>query len=161
MIKYALFWLALGSCLLSGCASHTVKQDDVNSQLVNFQESLAQAARTTSSALDQLSVIDKAQYSNDTGMPLAHVHAQSLAQPTALQWYGPVEPVLAKIAKQVSYQFQVYGKAPSIPLLVDVDTKKHPISAIAVLRNLDVQLGDNASLMVLTKTKIISLRYLD
>ena len=76
-----------------------------------------------------------------------------------MKWYGPIEPLLSQVAASTGYQLQVFGKPPSLPVLVNIDTTSQPTTAINIIRNADLQAGLKVVILVLQDQKIISLRY--
>lgn len=160
----------LGSVLLTACAGNTntanpggansnyagMTQDQINNQV---QASLTQAANQTQGSLAELSSIEKMRFQKNNAMPLADVDDPALNALITIKWYGPIEPLLQQVASLTGYQFQAFGKPPFSPILVNVDDSDNPVSALAIIRNVDVQAGLNAQILIFPKQKIISLRY--
>lgn len=170
--KFLMSGIALCALLLAGCAHDAttpsstnvsavnnyagMTQDQINSQV---QTSLTQAASQTQASLAQLSSIEKMRFQGDDTMPLQDVNDPALNNVISIQWYGPIEPLLQQVASLTGYKFQTYGKPPFSPILVNVDDTDNPVSALAIIRNVDVQAGLNAQILVFQQQKIISLRY--
>jgi len=74
-----------------------------------------------------------------------------------LDWSGPVEPLLAKIADLTNYQLRIIGNTPKIPVMVSVTKEKQVLAEI--LRDVGLQTGDRAALVVYPGTRVIELRY--
>ncbi len=125
-------------------------------QQVNTQ--LQQAADSAQSSLQELAAIEKLQQNNVT-IPLSNVDDPALNEVIAIKWYGPIEPLLSQVAASTGYQLQVFGKPPSLPVLVNIDTTSQPTTAINIIRNADLQAGLKVVILVLQDQKIISLRY--
>jgi defect in organelle trafficking protein DotD len=121
--------------------------------------SLDDAARSVALSLNDLSVIAKAENPPVKGMPFKNLNAPELDQELSLQWYGPVAPALEKIAKAVNYQVQVFGKPPKTPILVNIGSFHDKSKIIDLIRDIDIQSGLNASVLIFPDQKIISLRY--
>lgn len=147
------------AALLVGCS---MEPADVSGQAQNaaINASLNSAAQSTAVSLAQLSAIEKAQHPTSDGLPFPNVNDPALNQLIFARWYGPVEPLLSMIAVKVGYQLQVYGKPPSLPILVDIDDANNLVPAIDIIRNIDLQAGLRATLQIYPEQKIISLRYL-
>ncbi len=141
-------------CLV-GCGSDP-KPDP---QIAAINASLNRAAQSASVSLAQLSAIQQAQHPGMDNMPFADVHDVALNQPIFAKWYGPIEPLLNMVAVKVGYQLQVYGKAPSLPVLVDIDDANNLVPALNVIRNASLQGGTKVSIQIYPETKVISLRY--
>jgi defect-in-organelle-trafficking protein DotD len=78
----------------------------------------------------------------------------------AIDWYGPIQGLLEQIAASTGYQLEVFGKPPTLPVLVNINTTTSPESAINIIRDADLQGGLKVAVIVMTEQKIISLRYL-
>ena len=125
------------------------------------QASLEQAAGSVSKSLNSLSAIRRSAYPENDKMPYANLPTNTaLREKVAIQWYGPIQTVVQKIAHQIGYTMQTYGKVPPTPILVDINTLRDPQPAVAVLQNIDLQAGLNASVLIFPKQSLISLRYL-
>lgn len=164
--------LAIGSIslMLAGCAgtsnntqgfagsggSNNMSQAQISIQV---QNQLAQAAGSVQASLQQLAAIEKLQAQNNVTIPLSNIQDPALNLMISVKWYGPIEPLLSQIAQATGYQFQIYGKPPSLPILVNIDTTAQPNSAINIIRNADLQAGLKVAIIIFTDQKVISLRY--
>lgn len=158
--------------VLVGCASDEDAQHyshfvapgssiEVSAQPEDIQYSLAKAAQDVSTAMQNLATIQKSAYPENQQLPYTDMSVGvALKQPISIQWYGPIKPALERVASAVGYKLQVYGKQPGTPILVDVNTMDSPEPAVSVIRNIDLQAGLNASVLLFPKRKIISLRYI-
>lgn len=169
MRRYSAIVVGLLLCLgLTACALNKVNTPGASSanapaavtdQDAIIQADLNYAAQSVTASLSQLAEIEKSNYQGNLALPFNDIHDQALNQPVVIAWYGPIAPVLATIANQVGYKLQVFGKQPQTPVLVNIDTTASPTSALDALRNLDLQGGQNANIIIYTNTRIISLRY--
>jgi len=80
-----------------------------------------------------------------------------MAQITSVDWTGPIEPLLRKIADASNYTISVLGKAPAIPILVSVTAKNTPLANI--LRDVRFQAQKQATITLHPKRHLIELRY--
>jgi defect in organelle trafficking protein DotD len=150
--------------LLSGCSSQPKKTEIVDNDTIVLQpfhiaHSLTGAAAQASEALTQLAAIEKAEHPV-APMPFMNIQDPALEQPLLIHsYYGPMAAIVQLIAQKTGYQVQIYGKPPVIPILINLQLEG-PEPAIELLRNIDLQAGLDASLMVLPTYKIISLRYM-
>ncbi len=151
--------------LLSGCAttpkahSLTQKEFAIDQEV---KQKLSQSAHQVANAYQLLALSDKAKYGVVHKMN-TDVDSEALHRFLALQWYGPIAPLLKEIATKVGYGFQLYGKKPKFPILVaigNVDSPKED-SAIHFIANLDAQVGMQAKIFINADQKIITLRYLN
>lgn len=148
--------LALCCVGLAGC-SHQSHKAEAAAQDQMIEKQLAQTANDVESALRQLA---ETQYTPPPPAlatePLVSAQG-NMGAPISLDWSGPVEPLLTKVAQLSNYKVKVLGPPPAIPILVSVHTKNEPIAD--VIKNASLQLGHRADVVVYPKDKIIELRY--
>lgn len=123
----------------------------------NAQTQLADAANSVNHSLQQMSSIDKATH------PKAKIKAPmnpkqiGMEQQTSLNWNGPIEPLLRRIAQASNYKLRVLGQRHAIPVMVSIDENNVPLATI--LRNATYQVEKKANVVVYPSTKTIELRY--
>lgn len=124
-------------------------------QFVNAQ--LSDTARTVQHSMQRLAEIQTATHPN-VQMP-APINANSIdmAQKASVNWTGPVEPLLEKIASASHYRLRCLGNAPAIPTLINLDVKEQSLAYI--VRNIGYQIRQSANITVYPKQKMIELRY--
>jgi len=76
----------------------------------------------------------------------------------SVDWTGPIEPFINKLAHATGYQLKVFGKSPAIPVIVSIYAKNEALGSI--LRNAGLQAGKKADVIVYPSRRIIELRYL-
>ncbi|WP_119343168.1 DotD/TraH family lipoprotein [Facilibium subflavum] len=152
--------------VLSGCSTAPKKQYPLAKKEFEIdkevKQKLAVSSEKITDAYQLLALSDKAKYGIVHKMN-TDVKSEALHQPLALQWYGPIAPLLKEITTKVGYDFQIYGKNPKFPILVaigDVDAPKEDL-AINFIANLDAQIGTQAKIFINVKQKVITLRYLN
>jgi len=141
--------------LLASCAS-TTKKPPQNAPSDDANIKLAEAANSVSDSLIELARIEKVTKPikrNPTNIPYAY----NLQPHATVDWSGPVEELVAKIAKTSHYRLRVLGTKPAIPALVSVSMKDKPMADI--LRNIDYQIAQKGTIFVYPKSKIIEIRY--
>lgn len=146
--------------LLAGCSTtHNLSSSltpSINSPSDDASIQLAEAARSVSLSLNELKSIEKA--SNPPLKPLPYPTASGLEKTiTSVDWSGPIEPLLERIAKLVNYKLEVIGHRPAIPVLVTISSKDTPLAYI--VRNADLQAGIKANIAVYPGIQTIELRY--
>ena len=144
-----------GSTPSSGTMPTVPNQAQINQQV---ETQLNQAADSAQASLQELAAIEKLQQNKIT-VPLSNVDDPALDEDIAIKWYGPIAPLLSQVAASTGYQLQVFGKPPSLPVLVNIDTTSQPTTAINIIRNADLQAGLKVVILILQDQKIISLRY--
>jgi len=169
-MKYSKLLVILSlAAVLTSCASSSQKHVKLNLRYMtedsapvystnkNAQNQIAEAATSVSSSLQELSAIELAK-NPDTKLTTAPDPGLSgLTQIASISWNGPVEPIVRKIASAGHYRVNVLGKAPELPVLVNVRAQNETLATI--LRNVTYQAAPKASIKVYPGPKIIELRY--
>jgi len=84
----------------------------------------------------------------------ASIHMTQIA---SLNWYGPLQPLLAKIAKASGYKFRVLGNKPATAIIIAIDTHNQPLAYI--LQNAIYQAAGKANVKVYPSRRVLELRY--
>ena len=87
----------------------------------------------------------------------SNVIPPSLMQPVSIRWSGGIEPLAKTLAEHAGLRFHVKGNIPPIPLTVNVDAYQLPI--VHVLRDIGLQAGHRADIVVDSTNGIVELRY--
>lgn len=170
-IKHRILTLTLLTLALSGCASrhandtvlsytgNDVRTGDyvVDSGVQRTQVKLAEAAVSTTQSLSQLAAIEKVQAPKSKLSQPLNADSIGLGSLASVDWTGPVEPLVLRLANAGDYKFRVVGKNPSIPVLVAVYATNMPIADI--LRDANLQAGKKADIVIYPKHRLIELRY--
>lgn len=146
--------------LLSGCASRSTKvvaYYPADAGTLNARTKMTEAATSVSASLNELAAIEKATHPKAKLAPPLNPDSIGLGAPTSVDWTGPVEPLVAKLAAAGNYKFRVVGKNPSIPVLVAVYAVNMPIADI--LRDANYQAGKKADIVIYPSRRTIELRY--
>lgn len=151
--------------LLAGCSTEKhltysyITTDSAPSPSVdtNAQAQLSEAANSIDGSLQKMSAIDKATHPKAKIQPPKNPKAIGMAQETSLDWTGPIEPLLEKIASASHYKLSVLGKKPAIPVIVSINETNVPLAEI--LRNATYQVEKKADISVYPSRKTIELRY--
>lgn len=159
-MKKTILVLVLGS--LAGCATTSGSLPSSETPRINAPSddasvSLAEAARSVSQSLNELKAIEKA--SNPPPKALPYPTAAGLLDKivASVDWSGPIEPLLKRIAKLAGYRLVIMGHTPSIPVLVTISAQNTPLSDI--VRNIDLQSGQRANIAVYPGVRTLELRY--
>jgi defect-in-organelle-trafficking protein DotD len=84
-------------------------------------------------------------------------NAYNLQARASVDWSGPVEELTARIAKAGHYKVRILGKVPAIPILISMTVKDQSLAEI--LRDIDYQAGQRASIHVYPNSQVVELRY--
>ncbi len=145
--------------LLAGCAAKPQTTYNKPSYLHNdsAQIKLSEAAVSISQSLNQLAQIEIATHPHAHLPPPPNAVKIGMAQLASVDWTGPIQPLIAKIADATGYKFRVLGRSPTIPIVVALQTRNVPIAEI--LRDASFQAGYKSNIAVYPHRKIIELRY--
>ncbi len=167
-MKIKQLWVLLPlSFSLLGCTTHkeltysyiTTDSAPVKVGNANAQAQLAETSVDVGHSLQQMSAIDKAIHPKTKISEPMNPATIGMAQQTSLNWDGPIEPLLNKVASASHYKVRVLGKEPAIPVLVAID--KHNVPLATILRDATYQIEKKADIKVYPATKTIELRYIN
>ena len=117
---------------------------------------IAESARSISDSLQELAKIQRSvnnlkKIKEDPNLIKADVDVV-----TSVDWTGPIDTLLKKIAKSSSLKYRSLGNPPAVPILVSVN--KNNITVSDLIRDIAYQVQNQAS-VALTKDRVIELRY--
>lgn len=121
------------------------------------QEQVAEAATAIGRSLQELSAVQMTVHPPQKLQKPFNPYTIGMDKMASINWTGPVEPVLKKIAQATRYQLRVLGRKPALPVLISLDIKNKPIADI--LRNITYQVVMKADIAVYPKSHTIELRY--
>ena len=143
------------SLLLCGCSSTPPPTPPAD--LSANENTMAEAAYSVSRSMTSLAETAQAAH------PFPHLASPpapatyGMGMTTAVDWSGPVEPLLEQIARSANYRLRVLGTRPAIPVIVTVNTQNEMLGD--VLRNVGYQCGRRASVVIFPESRVIELRY--
>lgn len=149
--------------LMVGCSSTTPSPDSMKKPPMNAPSDdasmrLVEAASSVSNSLNELAEIEAASTSPaQTGKPLPDSENYALQSKGSIDWSGPIEPLLERIAHMSNFHLRVLGKNPAIPVLVSLSAKN--ITLAQMLRDAALQAGSKADVLIYSNTRTIELRY--
>lgn len=120
---------------------------------------LAEAAVSVSRSLDSLAEIEKAAHPCLRMPPPIDAPRFGLACLASVDWVGPVEPLVRRIAETTHYCLRVLGREPAIPVIVSINSKNIPFADI--LRNISLQIHKKACIVIYPHSRTIELRYIN
>lgn len=142
--------------LLSGCAS-TLKKPPMNNPSDDASIKLAEAAVAVSDSMLEMAKVEKVITPPHKDNTLTIPDVYNLQARASVDWSGPIEELLARIAKASHYKLRVLGKEPAVPVLVSLSIKDESLATI--LRNVDYQAGKKAHIHVYPNHQVVELRY--
>ncbi len=161
--RSTLFWGYLLLC--TGCQSYApppapppeaIYPDlaPLQQQLMTSAQSVAQSLRTlakTQGGPESRSALDTA--------PLITAEG-GMGSLASLDWSGPIEPLLQKIATLTNYRLKILGPTPATPILVSIMSPEGEDRVLAdILKDASLQANKQARIVVYPELKIMELRY--
>ena len=144
--------LACSGCSQASILGHAEAGPDV------VESKLILAADSISESLNDLAAIESAN-TPQSGLPRPkNAEALGMGARASLNWTGPVEPLLVKLARASNYTVHVLGHRPAMATIVSVRAKDASLASI--LRDARFQAQKSAEIVVYPNTKVIELRYL-
>lgn len=118
---------------------------------------LAEAATSISQSLTDLKAIAKASSPPVNNKRLVYPTSTDMMELASVDWSGPIEPLLQRIARMCDYKLRVIGARPAIPVLVTIVARNTPVGYI--VRDANFQAGTRASVLSYPGIRVIELRY--
>lgn len=148
--------------LLSGCTppiqqaanSNTASRAKANDPSGN---QIAQAAVASSQSLETMAATEQAAFTPKAPIVAPDPATYDMGSTVSVDWSGPIEPLLRQMAHISGYTYRAIGRAPAVPILVDVNARNEKVGAI--LRNVSYQADSRASVTVYPSRKLIELQY--
>lgn len=144
------------SLVVSSCAYH----GQVDQQLVAEPDTLslrmAAAVDKAAAALDTLASVEQARNPGASVQAVPYA-PQELRRTISVKWVGPIEPIMQRLADRAGYQMQINGDMPPAPVVVTVDARQKMV--IDVLRDLGLQAGQRADVVVDPERSVVELNY--
>ncbi len=119
---------------------------------------MAEAADSVSESLKELSEIERAMHPGAKLPAPPSATRIGMGGNASVDWIGPVEPLISKIASASHYKLRVLGSKPAIPVLVQVS--KQDVALMDILRDVTFQVQKKADIVVYPRNRVIELRYL-
>lgn len=155
------FLLVVTGCSTANTSSPTITNNYTSNNSSDTSDpaaqQLAEAASSISQSLTDLKAIAKASAPPVNNKRLPYPTSNDMMEVASVDWSGPIEPLLKRIAKLCDYRLHVIGVRPAIPILVTITAKNTPIGYI--LRDANFQAGTRGSVLVYPGIRVIELRY--
>jgi defect in organelle trafficking protein DotD len=145
------------STFLVACAPITYKKPPYNAPSNDATIKLAEAAVSVSNSMLEMARVEKVvtppRVDNMQTIPMT----RSLLAHASVDWSGPIGELAERLAKAADLRLRVLGHAPAIPVLVSLDQADRSIAEL--LRDIDYQAGNKASIHVYPNSQVVELRY--
>lgn len=149
----------LTSIVLTGCANNqkVYGQDPKIAEENSIRPQLEATASSVEQALLSLAETQEPYQSQAINTVPLVTNAGGMGGTINLDWSGPIEPLLQKLAGYTQYKVKVLGNEPPVAIIVSV-TGKQMVVADAI-KSAGLQAGKRANIVVYPTTRIIELRY--
>ncbi|MBS0358304.1 MAG: type IVB secretion system lipoprotein DotD [Proteobacteria bacterium] len=117
---------------------------------------LAESANSVSDSLSELARVEAAS-TPASKKKLPDPQTFGMSEVASIDWSGPIQPIVQKIAHASRYKLRTIGKEPAIPVIITISAKDLPLGTI--LRDIAFQAGKKANIFVYPRTRTIELRY--
>jgi hypothetical protein len=159
--------LSLAALTLAGCSSQpkperimkyiTTDSAPVGSNNASTEQELMQASSSVSTSMQNLSAVQSAATpAVRTPAPITP-QGTGMTQRVSINWIGPVQPILQKLAGNAGYRVQVIGSKPSMPIIVSINVHNQALADI--YRSIVYQSQSQASLSLHASQRLIILHY--
>ena len=138
-----------------GCASGPQAQSPDPAALA-LERSAAEVSRSIT-ALAEVEQYDR--FKQMPGRPRVYTQVADMSQVVAMPWDGPIEAAARRLASESGYALKVVGRPPVIPVLVRLTDA--PATVSDHLRNVGLQAGSRADVVVYPDKKVVELGYSD
>jgi len=163
-INYLTLFLALQILALSGCSffdnSLSSSKENTKKTAANnaeIEKRLVEAASSVEHSLGLLATTQESNYPPVINTAPLITPEGGMGGTADIDWTGPIEPLLYKIAGLTDYTVKTFGTPPAIPIIVSITQNKSVIADI--LKNASLQSGKKANILVFPADKVIELRY--
>lgn len=147
---------ATGLIVLSACTPSSKVDHQMVASPDPVSLRLASAVDKASAALQTLASVEQAR-NPGVAIQAAPYAPQELRRTVSVDWVGPIEPIAQRLADRAGYTFSVHGDTPPAPVVVSVQAKQK--SVVEVLRDLGLQAGLRANVVVDPEQQIVELHY--
>ena len=168
-----IFWISLFllqlACSSNVTPSHALGPNKYGDNLLSSIDSnkandrretdaaLSEAAVSVSNSLNKLAEIQQAVHPQAKLPPPPNAEKIGMADLASVDWTGPIEPLVRKIAAASQYRLRVLGHSPAIPIIVSITAKDTQLADL--LRDIGFQSEQQASLVLYPSSRVIELRY--
>lgn len=150
--------LILAAALFTGCRSGAIyMKPPINDPSDDATIKLAQAASSVSDSMLEMTRVEKIILPKRIDNTLNIPNAYNLQVRASVDWSGPIEELVCRIAKAAHFRLRTLGREPPLPVLISLTAKD--LSLAELLRDIDYQAGKKAAIYVYPNSQVIELRY--
>jgi len=146
----------LSAVLISGCASQ-IKPSGVNEHDPAYQ-ALVKSARNIEQSLSTLAESEQFEKMKEMpSQPRIYKQIPGMEQVITMPWTGTLEQAISRLAAFSGFEVKFMGKQPVTPILVQIG--REPATVSDHMRNLGIQAGTKADVVVDPASKVVEVRY--
>ena len=147
----------LMSMVLAGCATSPSKGSDGEDKDAAVQL-LVKSAQNISSSLTLLSEAEQFEkMKQNPNQPRIYKQVAGMEQMVTMPWHGTLEQAVSKLASYSGFEVKFMGKPPVTPILIQIGA--NPATVSDHMRNLGIQAGNRADVIIDPAQKIVEVRY--
>lgn len=143
--------------MIAGCASTNYKKPPYNAPSDDASIKLAEAANAVSDSMLEMARVEKVITPPTKDNTLTIPNTANLQTRASVDWSGPISELTDRIARAAHFRLRVLGQEPPLPVLISLNLKDQSLAEI--LRDIDYQAGNKASIHVYPHSQVIELRY--
>ncbi|WP_310699895.1 DotD/TraH family lipoprotein [Burkholderia multivorans] len=154
-----MWFIAVAAGSLTACAMQPARDDNALSKDPAYQ-SLQRSAKSIQESLAMLA--ESEQYEKmklKPHEPRIYAQIPGMEKVVTMPWQGTLEQATSKLASFCDYEVKFMGKPPALPILVQIGND--PATVSDLLRNLGIQAGSRADIVVDATQRIVEVRYGD
>ena len=129
--------VALSACIATRSAEPEMPKLDAAEAI------LVEAALRAETAVTRLAALEG---NPAGGGEIPRIVPEGLLKRVDFEWIGPVDEAARKLAEEAGYRFEMAGKRPVKPVMVEIRSERRPL--VMVLRDVGLQAGAAAAVMV-------------
>ena len=118
---------------------------------------LAEAAVAVSHSLDKLAEVEQAANPQAQLSPPPNPDSYGMGRLASIDWSGPIEPLIARLASASGFHLKIMGARPAIPVMVTILARNTPMGDI--LRDAGYQANSKANIVVFPDRQLIEIHY--
>lgn len=158
MLKNLLILLMASSVVSCTPVKRPVYRTSMTDEKIDVSRNLDDVAFSVENSLRTLAATKEIREMNAINTAPLVTPEGGMGHRATVDWAGPIEPLLHKVAELSRYKVKVLGPSPAIPVVVSITAQHRMIADI--VKDAGLQAGNRAQLVVYPENRIIELRYM-
>ncbi len=159
-MKMKTAYVCVMTALICGCTTTSLKDERQLSKQDQDQalSQLQKSARSIEQSLTQLAEAEQFEKMKQRpNEPRIYKQVPGMEGVITMPWQGTLEQAVSKLAGFSGYQVKFMGKPPVLPILVQIG--RDPATVSDHLRNIGIQSGNRADIIISVQQRIVEVRY--